>query len=147
MQSSAAMMRATQLTPIGISCVPTITLACLRRRTAWPMANRAKISDATRKPVRCEFMSHIFTCRSSLCQQNTVAAVYDRRIRAYFVRPPFFRETRPLARQFQSRPMRQTKSSRRPAARQSCDRSNTRQPQPTSQSTSNRTARAVESRQ
>jgi len=78
MQSNAATMRATQLSSIEITCVATITFACLKRRTACPIAIIPKMTDATRKPVLCEFMPTILTCRSSLCQQKTLSDLGDR---------------------------------------------------------------------
>lgn len=40
----------------GIVWLPTITWACLTRRTRWPSATTAKSSDATRNPVVWEFI-------------------------------------------------------------------------------------------
>ena len=45
-----------QLTSIGITCVAKFIFACLNKRTTWTSATNPKITDATRKPVRCEFM-------------------------------------------------------------------------------------------
>src|SRR6266480_1055703 len=51
-----AMISATTLTHIGIWYVPTVTCACLTRRTTWPMAKSAKITLATRNPEACELI-------------------------------------------------------------------------------------------
>jgi hypothetical protein len=57
MQRMAATISATQLTPIGIVWLPTMTWACLISRRRWPMAKMPKMMLATRNPVFGEFMS------------------------------------------------------------------------------------------
>src|SRR5205085_1734074 len=52
MQSNAATMRATQLSSIEITCVATITFACLKRRTACPIAIIPKMTDAKGQLLR-----------------------------------------------------------------------------------------------
>jgi hypothetical protein len=52
----AATMRAIQLTPIGIVCVPTVTWMFLISRRRCPIAKIAKMMHAMRNPVLWEFM-------------------------------------------------------------------------------------------
>jgi hypothetical protein len=50
-QRMAATMRAIQLTPIEIVCVPTVTWTLLISRMRCPIAKIAKMMLATRNPV------------------------------------------------------------------------------------------------
>ena len=65
-QRTTATIKAIQLTPIGIVCVPTVTCALLISRRRCPIAKMPKIMLATRNPVFGEFMSRLLNLRSDL---------------------------------------------------------------------------------
>ena len=97
----------------------------------WIIATSAKIADATRKPVRCEFMHAFSHVDLRFVSKKPVAAAYDRRIWLPIVRPWFVREKWTLARLLRLLLVRRTKASRLSAAARRCEKLNKRRPQRT----------------
>ena len=95
------------------------------------IATSAKIADATRKPVLCEFMRAFSHVDLRFVSKKPVAVAYDRRIWLPIVRPWFVREKWTLARLFRLQLVRRTKASLLSAAARRCAKLNKRRPLPT----------------